>query len=157
MFSSQCNWSLTGKNVNNCVQILVMKLKWCSRLTHRTKSNYYYGVYINLTIFYFVQIYIPIGENMDHWYLMVIDLPGKKIFHLDCDLTSQTAYDRKDTIKIMVCLYCFNLLIIKLMTFSYVHWLTITIYICVCVCVCVCINRPSWCWVFWKVCLKHKI
>ena len=53
---------------------------------------------------------------MDDWYLMVIDLP-QKIFHLDCDLTSQTAYDRKDTIKIMVCLYFFNLLIIKLMTF----------------------------------------
>ncbi|KAG4936599.1 hypothetical protein JHK85_051518 [Glycine max] len=39
---------------------------------------------------------------MDHWYLMVIDLPGKKLFHLDCDLTSQTAYDRKDTTKIML-------------------------------------------------------
>ncbi|KAL5190833.1 hypothetical protein HKD37_04G010190 [Glycine soja] len=46
-------------------------------------------------------IYIPILENMDHWYLMVIDLAGKKIYHLDCDLTSQTTYDRKDHIKIM--------------------------------------------------------
>ena len=29
----------------------------------------------------------------------------KKIYHLVCELTSQTTYDRKVTIKIMVCLY----------------------------------------------------
>ncbi|KAL5134427.1 hypothetical protein HKD37_03G007589 [Glycine soja] len=46
-------------------------------------------------------IYIPIVQNSDHWYLMVIDMHEKKHFHLDCDLTSETAYDRKDTIKIM--------------------------------------------------------
>ena len=112
---------INRKNVNNFMQILAIKLKSCSRLTHGTKINYYYRVNINLIIFYFVQIYIPIVQYMDHWYLMVIDLPGKKLFHLDCDLTSQTAYDRKDTTKIMDCLYCFNLLIIKLMTFSYEH------------------------------------
>ncbi|KAG5054813.1 hypothetical protein JHK85_007323 [Glycine max] len=33
---------------------------------------------------------------------MVIDMHEKKHFHLDCDLTSETAYDRKDTIKIMI-------------------------------------------------------
>ena len=38
----------------------------------------------------------------------------KKHFHLDCDLTSETAYDRKDTIKIMVCIYIFNLLFMKI-------------------------------------------
>ncbi|KHN06091.1 hypothetical protein glysoja_045290, partial [Glycine soja] len=37
-----------------------------------------------------------------HWYLMVIDINDKKIYHLDCDLTSETEYDRKDTIKIML-------------------------------------------------------
>jgi len=36
---------------------------------------------------------------------MVIHMHDKKIYYLDCDLTSQTTYDWKDTIKIMVCLY----------------------------------------------------
>ncbi|KAG5127046.1 hypothetical protein JHK82_027881 [Glycine max] len=46
-------------------------------------------------------IYIPIIQNSAHWYLMVIDMNDRNIYHLDCDLTSQTAYQRKDTIKIM--------------------------------------------------------
>ncbi|KAL5128375.1 hypothetical protein HKD37_14G040630 [Glycine soja] len=46
-------------------------------------------------------IYIPIVQNSAHWYLMVIDINDRKIYHLDCDLTSETEYDRKDTIKIM--------------------------------------------------------
>ncbi|KAG4969339.1 hypothetical protein JHK82_035022 [Glycine max] len=46
-------------------------------------------------------IYIPIIQNSAHWYLMVIDMNDRNIYHLDCDLTSQAAYQRKDTIKIM--------------------------------------------------------
>ncbi|KAL5147051.1 hypothetical protein HKD37_06G016809 [Glycine soja] len=46
-------------------------------------------------------IYIPIIQNSAHWYLMVIDMNDRNIYHLDCDLTSQTAYQRKDAIKIM--------------------------------------------------------
>ncbi|KAL2965990.1 hypothetical protein AAZX31_16G092400 [Glycine max] len=46
-------------------------------------------------------IYITIVQNSAHWYLMVIDINDRKIYHLDCDLTSETAYERKDSIKIM--------------------------------------------------------
>ncbi|KAG5110944.1 hypothetical protein JHK82_040167 [Glycine max] len=54
---------------------------------------------LRYTIVY--MIYIPIVQNSAHWYLMVIDINDRKIYHLDCDLTSETEYDRKDTIKIM--------------------------------------------------------
>jgi len=36
---------------------------------------------------------------------MIIHMHDKKMYHLDCDLTSQITYDHKDTIRIMVCLY----------------------------------------------------
>ncbi|TKY73898.1 Ulp1 protease family, carboxy-terminal domain protein [Spatholobus suberectus] len=50
--------------------------------------------YLNLNL-----IYIPIHENKEHWYLQVICIEERKIYHLDSHLTMETLDYRKDTIR----------------------------------------------------------
>ncbi|KAJ1376867.1 Ulp1 protease family, C-terminal catalytic domain [Sesbania bispinosa] len=44
-------------------------------------------------------IYIPIKENTDHWYLMVVSMEDEIVYHLDCHPRVIKVNDRRETIK----------------------------------------------------------
>lgn len=60
-----------------------------------------------------LQIYIPIHEKKDsHWYLMVISIADKNIYHLYSFLTQVNADKREDTDRAIVTLLTYAIEII---------------------------------------------
>lgn len=62
----------------------------------------YNKIYQNATLVCVLQIYIPIKGSGGSWYLLIIAVCGRKIYHIDSNLTDDVIEERMTTIKKIV-------------------------------------------------------